>query len=233
MNAGLWEPTVDAKLTPRRREVLIDLFLSIYNKFILTDSKQRKVIICDKILLPMPIKTLIVDVLFRNFQVPTIHFASADLLALMALGRSSGIVVDIGHLETTVVPVFDGRPINQLVKFAPLGSQSLIDRLKLLIKNHASLTVSVPPQAPPPPPTSPSLSSQPVFTLLDQTMADQPPYFWSNLIAQTYSYLHPHHAWICQSSRLETRWGTMQSLIQLRRLQQSVFPRPRTTQNLC
>lgn len=42
-------------------------------------------------------------------QVPSLSFASAPVLALMAAGRLSGLVVDVGHLETTVTPVSDRR----------------------------------------------------------------------------------------------------------------------------
>ena len=42
-------------------------------------------------------------------QVPSLSFASAPVLALMAAGRLSGLVVDVGHLETTVTPVSDQR----------------------------------------------------------------------------------------------------------------------------
>ncbi|KAJ3026919.1 UNVERIFIED_CONTAM: hypothetical protein HDU68_004843 [Siphonaria sp. JEL0065] len=178
INAGLYEPTLDHRLTARRREALIDLFLSIYNKYILTDSKQRKVIICDKVLMPMPIKQLITDVLFRGFQVPAIHYANADLLALMCFGRGSGIVVDIGHLETTAVPVYDGRPLYQLVKMAPLGGKALIERFKMLIKNHASVKTSddIPP--------STATTTDPTIQL-NQILDSQPEQFWHNLVAQT------------------------------------------------
>ncbi|KAI9347745.1 hypothetical protein BDR26DRAFT_1004848 [Obelidium mucronatum] len=172
-NAGLYEPMLDHRLIHQRREALIDLFLSIYNKYILTDSKQRKVIICDKVLMPMPIKLLIADVLYRVFQVPAIQFANADLLALMCFGRGTGIVIDIGHLETTVVPVYDGRPLYQLVKMAPLGGKTLIDRFKLLIKNHGSIK------------TSDSQSTAQDNSLLLQILDSQPEQFWHNLVAQT------------------------------------------------
>ena len=40
-----------------------------------------------------------------HFQVPSVNFASAPLLSLMTAGSVTGLVVDIGHLETTVLPV--------------------------------------------------------------------------------------------------------------------------------
>jgi actin-related protein len=38
-------------------------------------------------------------------QVRSVSFTPAPLLALMAYGRTTGIVCDVGYWETTVVPV--------------------------------------------------------------------------------------------------------------------------------
>lgn len=39
------------------------------------------------------------------YQVPSISFASSHLLALLAAGRITGLVVDCGHLESIALPV--------------------------------------------------------------------------------------------------------------------------------
>ncbi|KAJ3090322.1 hypothetical protein HK100_007487 [Physocladia obscura] len=137
VNAGLYEPNLNMTLMARRRNVLSELLLQVYSKYIITDSKQRKVIICDKVLMPIQIKSLITDVLFDLLQVPAINFVSADMLTLVTTGKRSGLIVDVGFHETTVVPIFDNRPIPHLTKCAPLGAHALVSRLKELIKNHA------------------------------------------------------------------------------------------------
>lgn len=38
-------------------------------------------------------------------QVPSISFFPPQLLALLATGRTTGLVVDVGHLETVILPV--------------------------------------------------------------------------------------------------------------------------------
>lgn len=38
-------------------------------------------------------------------KVPSISFAPCHLLSLLAVGRMSGLVLDTGHLESTVLPV--------------------------------------------------------------------------------------------------------------------------------
>ncbi|KAJ9118244.1 hypothetical protein QFC22_004153 [Naganishia vaughanmartiniae] len=79
---------------------------SVYVRHLLTESKSRKVIIVENALLPSPIKQLISEVLFDNLKVPSVSFTSGHMLTLMATGNTTGLVVDFGFHETTVVPAF-------------------------------------------------------------------------------------------------------------------------------
>ena len=55
--------------------------------------------------MPDFVKQALAKALFDNLKVPSVAFTSASVLALAACGRSTGLVVDIGWLETTVTPV--------------------------------------------------------------------------------------------------------------------------------
>ncbi|KAI8853253.1 hypothetical protein BC829DRAFT_440224 [Chytridium lagenaria] len=83
-------------------------------------------------------KNMIVGILFEILQVPSITFIHSGLLALMTAGKMSGLVIDSGHLETTVVPFYEGRPLLHNLKTIPKAGQSVTHRLKLLIRNHGT-----------------------------------------------------------------------------------------------
>ena len=72
---------------------------------LLADPKSRKVIILEHPLMPIYVKEMIGQILFENLLVPSISFAPSGLLSLLAVGRITGLVLDCGHLETTVIPV--------------------------------------------------------------------------------------------------------------------------------
>ena len=91
-------------------------------RYLMVDPKSRKVIIIESPLLPMLVKDRMARALFDNLmvettlkadlitthhvmQVPSISFTPGSLLALASCGRSSGLVVDCGWLETTITPV--------------------------------------------------------------------------------------------------------------------------------
>ena len=71
----------------------------------MADPRTRKVIILENPLLPICIKEVVVRILFSHLSVPSISFASTPLCALLSIGRSTGLVMDVGHAETTLLPV--------------------------------------------------------------------------------------------------------------------------------
>ncbi|KAI9197307.1 actin family [Polychytrium aggregatum] len=121
------------------RNVLSDLFYQTFHQYLLTDPKQRSVIICENLLMPIAIKKLICDVLFNELEVPSISFVPSHVLALLACGKTTGLVVDIGHLELSVLPIYDGRPLLRQMKTLPIAGHSVTTRLKLLLKNHGKV----------------------------------------------------------------------------------------------
>ncbi|KAJ3329631.1 hypothetical protein HDU76_007528, partial [Blyttiomyces sp. JEL0837] len=154
---GLYKLQLDPELEQFRRELLTDHLMAVYNKYLLTDPKQRKVIICESPLMPLPIKQMIASILFDILQVPSITFVPSTLLALLTTGKNTGLVVDCGHLETTVVPIYDGRPLIHMIHTVPLAGNAVTGRLKLLLKNHGSLVQDF--SLPNPPSTDPAVTS--------------------------------------------------------------------------
>lgn len=48
---------------------------------------------------------MIAKLLFDYFQVPSISFVPTHLMALLTTGLTTGLVIDVGHLETSILPV--------------------------------------------------------------------------------------------------------------------------------
>lgn len=140
------EPTEEEWLVREHR--LQRIIRSIWFENLLIDPRTRKVIIVENPLLSTRIKEMIARILFDNLQVPSLSFASAPVLALMAAGRLSGLVVDVGHLETTVTPVFHARPLFPSLTASPIAGRRLNRRLRALLLAFASYI------APPPSLTS-------------------------------------------------------------------------------
>lgn len=64
-------------------------------------------IICESPLAPVVLKQMIAKLLFDYFQVPSISFVPIHLMALLTTGITTGLIIDVGNLETSVLPVSD------------------------------------------------------------------------------------------------------------------------------
>ncbi|WWD04122.1 hypothetical protein V865_002188 [Kwoniella europaea PYCC6329] len=108
-----------------------------YVKHLMTDSKARKVIILENTYLPIAVKEHIARALFDNLHVPSVSFTPSSLLSLVACGRITGLVVDVGWLETTITPVYHSRPLYNLSRSTPLAGRRLHRHLKTLLHHYA------------------------------------------------------------------------------------------------
>ncbi|TIB81130.1 hypothetical protein E3Q22_01358 [Wallemia mellicola] len=117
---------------------VLDIFRDIYFEQLQTDPKQRRVIIAENPLLSSPVKFAIMSVLFSNLQVPSVSFTPSPLLSLISAGRTTGLVVDIGYLQTVVSPVYASRPLDPHIMTTSFGGKYLSDRLRELIVEYAT-----------------------------------------------------------------------------------------------
>ncbi|KAG0164775.1 hypothetical protein DFQ28_009841 [Apophysomyces sp. BC1034] len=117
-------------------EKLKKLLHDIYFRLLLTDPKSRKVILCESPLAPIVLKQTMAKILFDYFQVPSISFVPIHLMALLTTGLTTGLVVDCGHLETTVLPIYSTRPLIPYITTTPLAGRAVTRRLQSLLLDH-------------------------------------------------------------------------------------------------
>ncbi|KAG0242655.1 hypothetical protein BGW41_003758 [Actinomortierella wolfii] len=120
---------------------LFEYLYDVYFKYLLTDPKQRKVIICESPLAPIALKEAIAKVLFKKLQVPSISFAPTHLLALLTTGTATGLVIDCGHLETSVLPIYATRPLTPFIQSTPRAGKFLSNHLKQLLRSMCPITL--------------------------------------------------------------------------------------------
>lgn len=80
-------------------------------RFLLIDSRPRRLILAIPSTLPLPLLSTILDTLFNSFQPPNISLLSAPILTTVAAGLRSALVVDIGWAETVVTAVYEYREV--------------------------------------------------------------------------------------------------------------------------
>lgn len=88
------------------------IYLTLYHyRYLLLDSRPRRMVLALPSALPIPLLSIILDTLFANFQPPNISLMLAPVLATVAGGLRSALVVDIGWAETVVTGVYEYREV--------------------------------------------------------------------------------------------------------------------------
>ena len=68
------------------------------------------------------------ELLFEELFVPSLYFAVPGVLALYALGRTTGVVIDSGTCFTGVLPIVDGYCAKHAVNTLPFGGRDITER---------------------------------------------------------------------------------------------------------
>ena len=84
-----------------------------HSKYLLLDSKSRRVFLVLPSVLPHQLLSNILSTLFSNFQTPSITLLSTPVLCTVAAGCRSGLVVDIGWSETIVTALYELSEVNE------------------------------------------------------------------------------------------------------------------------
>ncbi|KAL1873095.1 hypothetical protein VTK73DRAFT_1147 [Phialemonium thermophilum] len=82
-----------------------------FTKYLLIDSKPRRMIAVLPSLLPTPLLSAVLDTLFNRFSPPIISLLSNPLATSIAAGVRSALVVDLGWNETLVTSVYEYREV--------------------------------------------------------------------------------------------------------------------------
>uniref|UniRef100_A0A4W6DP28 Actin related protein 10 n=1 Tax=Lates calcarifer TaxID=8187 RepID=A0A4W6DP28_LATCA len=104
--------------------VILKEFIHIlYFRHLLVNPRDRRVVIIESILCPSHFRETLTKVFFMQFEVPSVLFAPSHLMAIMTLGINSALVMDCGHTETLVLPVYECTPILPAWEALPLGGK--------------------------------------------------------------------------------------------------------------
>ncbi|KAI9221081.1 actin-domain-containing protein [Blastocladiella britannica] len=144
-----WDLVSDARpffgpAQSRRLEYYLgDHLTDVFFRSLLTDPRGKSVVVVEPALMPILVKQTLAKVLFERFRVGAVHFAPADLMAVLTTGRPAGLVLECGYLETTAVPVYDHRVLHAAAVSVPVGGASVLANLRDLLTKFGSLLTPI------------------------------------------------------------------------------------------
>ena len=74
--------------------------------------------------------------MFETFDVGGIQLHMGSVCSLYASGRTTGLVVDVGHGVTNVVPVCEGYAIPRAIRRMNLGGTDLTDYMQRMLRDR-------------------------------------------------------------------------------------------------
>lgn len=104
---------------------VVDFIQTLFFKHLLVNPKERKVVIVESVLCPTKIREIFAKVLFRHFEISSILFVASHLVTLSTLAIENAVVVDIGHKEATIIPIFSGVQILHAWQAQPLAAEAV------------------------------------------------------------------------------------------------------------
>jgi len=84
----------------------------VYNKYLLTDAGTARLVLVLSSVVSRPVLSSILSTLFERWSYPTITLLPSPIMAAIAAGLRSALVVDIGWEETVVTSVYEYREIS-------------------------------------------------------------------------------------------------------------------------
>lgn len=118
---------------------LVKFLHHIFFKYLLVNHRERRIVIVESLLCPTEFREVLANVLYIHFEVPSVLFVPSHLVTLYTLGISTAFVIDIGHEETTMIPVCEGTPLIHAWQAHPLGSKAIQGRLESLLLLRAKV----------------------------------------------------------------------------------------------
>uniref|UniRef100_A0A3Q2PV41 Si:ch211-241j12.3 n=1 Tax=Fundulus heteroclitus TaxID=8078 RepID=A0A3Q2PV41_FUNHE len=100
------------------------------------DPRDHPVLLTEKAMNPLENRQRMVEIMFEHFGVPFAYVAMQAVLALYAVGRTTGVVFDSGEGVSHSVPVFEGYSLPHAVQRFPLAGLDVTLQLKKLLQEQ-------------------------------------------------------------------------------------------------
>ncbi len=119
-------------------DVMEELWDYAFNRELRVSVNEHAVLLTEPQLNPKPNREKMTQIMFEKFEVPAMYVANPAVLALLAINRHTGVVLDSGDGVTTIVPVYEGHAIQHAITRLDLAGRDLTDYLMKLMNDRGN-----------------------------------------------------------------------------------------------
>jgi actin beta/gamma 1 len=117
----------------------------IFSKDVLdVNSQDHPILLSEAPLTPKLHRERLCQIMFEQYNVPGLYIASSPVLGLYSAGRITGVVLDVGHRTTNVVPLIEGYMVHHAAEKYEFGGVDLENYLQTLLAPKNAVLTSIP-----------------------------------------------------------------------------------------
>lgn len=98
--------------------------------------EEHPIMMTETSLNPKADREKVAEIMFETFNVPYLFLHLQAVLALLASGRTTGVVLDSGESISHVVPIFESYAIPHATVKIPLGGRDLTNYMRKILKER-------------------------------------------------------------------------------------------------
>ncbi|KAM5299703.1 actin-like protein 7A [Ctenodactylus gundi] len=112
-----------------------DIWEYLFRKEMKIAPEEHAVLVSDPPLSPHTNREKYAEMLFETFSTPAMHIAYQSRLSMYSYGKTSSLVVEVGHGVSYVVPIFEGYPLPSITGRLDYAGSDLTTYLMNLLNN--------------------------------------------------------------------------------------------------
>lgn len=101
----------------------------IFSNELKTEPAEHPIFFVDSLNATIEQRQKIAQIFFEKFNVPSVYFQSSDTLALLASGRTTGVVIDSGEGITSISAIFEDYKIPQATQINKIAGHTITSYL--------------------------------------------------------------------------------------------------------
>ena len=96
-----------------------------FYKELKVDPEEHPVLLTEAPLNPEANREKMTQIMLETFNSPATYVSISSVLSLYISARSTGIVIDSGHGDSNIVPVYEGYPLRKAILGMDIAGQDL------------------------------------------------------------------------------------------------------------
>ncbi|RLI11168.1 actin, cytoplasmic 2, partial [Candidatus Bathyarchaeota archaeon] len=113
-----------------------------FNECLRVDPSRYPVLLTEAPLNPRDCREKMAEIMFEDFRVPKLYVAMQALVAAYAVGKLTGLIVDMGDGVCHAVPIYEGFVIRHAIQRTNIGGRDITNYLARLIMHHRGVALT-------------------------------------------------------------------------------------------